>query len=124
MSQGVTHFAVGATATVLVVTFLLPAVRYPRSWAVVGGLWAMLPDASKLVDAPWTLAFHDSIWADLFWAHGTLDRLDPGDSTVWATVALGAFFGATMLAERRSYRTLEPVRTGFGGIHLRSRERD
>lgn len=113
MSQGVTHFAVGAALTVVVVTVLIPNVRYPRSWAIAGGLWAMLPDASKLHDSPDALAFHDSIWAELFWAHRALDRVDPTDSTIWATVALAAFFGATLLAERRSYRTPETVRSEF-----------
>jgi hypothetical protein len=124
MSQGVTHFAVGATVTVLVVTFLIPQVRYPRSLAIVGGLWAMVPDASKLYDSSETLAFHDSVWAELFWAHRSLDRLDPADSTVLATAALAMFFGATLLAERRSYSALESIRTGFEEYHLLDREGD
>lgn len=113
MSQGVTHFAIGAVLTVVVVTILIPNVRYPRSWAIAGGLWAMLPDASKLYDSPTTLAFHDSILAELFWAHRALDRADPTDSTIWATVALAALFGVTLAAERRSYRTPEAVRSEF-----------
>lgn len=113
MSQAITHFAVGATIAILVVTLLVPNVGYPRTWTIVGGGWAMVPDASKLVESPGTLAFHDSIWADLFWAHRTLDRADPTDSTLWASVAVAAFLGATLLAEHRSYRALDAVKTGL-----------
>ncbi|AGN02736.1 hypothetical protein L593_13985 [Salinarchaeum sp. Harcht-Bsk1] len=109
MSQGITHFAVGATVTVLLVTVAIPTVRYPRTWTLVGGGWALVPDASKLHAVPETLAFHDSILANVCWAHRTLDRLDPGDSTTWASAALLALFGATVLAERRSYRTPAPI---------------
>lgn len=112
MSQAITHFAVGATIAILALTFLVPNVRYPRTWTLIAGGWAMIPDASKLLESSTTLAFHDSIWADLFWAHRTLDRADPTDSTVWASVAVAGFLIATVIAERRSYRALESVRTG------------
>ncbi|GAB3681462.1 hypothetical protein GCM10028857_05720 [Salinarchaeum chitinilyticum] len=113
MSQAITHFAVGATIAILAVTFLVPNVRYPRTWTIVAGGWAMVPDASKLLETSGTLGFHDSVWADLFWAHRALDRADPTDSTVWASVAVAAFLGATLIAEHRSYRTLEVVRAEF-----------
>lgn len=113
MSQGITHFAVGATVTILTVALVVPNVRYPRTWTIVGGGWAMIPDGSKLYASEGTIAFHDSTWANVFWAHQLLDRLDPGDSTVWASGAIAAFLAATMLAEYRSYRTVEPIRTGL-----------
>ena len=48
MSQGITHFAVGATLTVLVLTIAIPAVRYPRTWTFVGGAgrWFQTPASS------------------------------------------------------------------------------
>lgn len=113
MSQGITHFAVGATVTILAAALVVPDVRYPRTWSIVGGGWAMVPDASKLYASGGTLSFHDSIWANAFWGHRLLDRLDPGDSTAWASVAVAALLGATMLAEFRSYRAVEPIRSGL-----------
>lgn len=113
MSQGITHFAVGAAITILVVTLVVPDVRYPRTWTIVGGGWALVPDGSKLYASEGTLAFHDSIWADVFWGHRLLDGLDPGDSTLWASAAIAAFLAATMLAEYRSYRSVAPIRAGL-----------
>lgn len=110
MSQAITHFAVGAALTAVVVTLLVPGVRYPRTWVLVGGGWAMVPDAGKLVTDPSVLAFHGSPWADLFWFHLTLDRLDPTDSTLPAAAAVAGLILVTLLAERRSYRTPEPIR--------------
>lgn len=66
MSQAITHFAVGATIAILAATFLVPNVRYPRTWTIVAGGCAMVPDASKLAETSGALAFHDSVWADLF----------------------------------------------------------
>ena len=82
----------------------------------------MVPDASKLHPVPEMLTFHDSMVANVFWAHRTLDRLDPGDSTVWASAALALLIGATILAERRSYRTPEPIRSGLEGTVVLDRE--
>lgn len=102
MSQGITHFAVGATATALVVS-LVPGVRYPRTLILGGGAWAMVPDAAKLVDRPHLRAFHRGHLADAFWLHRTLDRLDRSDSTRVATVALSFFLLVTAILEWRSY---------------------
>ncbi|MEF8915198.1 hypothetical protein [Natronomonas sp.] len=110
MSQGVTHFAVGATFTTLLVTFLVPNVRYPRVWVLAGGGWAMLPDAAKLHANPSLLALHSSRWADIFWLHFTMDRLDSTDSVVFGAVALAALLGMTALTEYRGYRALSVVR--------------
>jgi hypothetical protein len=106
MSLALAHFAVGAAVTTLLVTFLVPTVRYPRTLALVGGGWAMLPDlhqVSPVAVAP-LRAFHGSPWADLFWFHRTLDRLDPTDSALLAALFVGGFLLVTAVAERRSYR--------------------
>lgn len=104
MSQGITHFAVGATATAFAAA-LVPAVRYPRTMILAGGVWAMVPDAAKLVDRPCLRSFHRSRLADTFWLHRTLDRLDRSDSSRVAAVALAVFL-VTALFERRSYSVL------------------
>jgi hypothetical protein len=114
MSQAITHFAVGATLTAVLIVLLVPAVRYPRTWVLVGGGWAMVPDAGKLVADPAVLAFHGTRWADLFWFHRTLDRLDPTDATLPAAVAVSGFIVVTLAAERRAYRTPAPIRNAVG----------
>jgi|GEM_PF-1395630 len=114
MSQAITHFAVGATATLLVVTLFVPDVRYPRTWVLVGGGWALVPDAGNLVDIPVLQTFHYSIWADLCWGHATLDRVDATDSTLVASAAVAALLVATALAEHRAYAVPEPVSEHLG----------
>ena len=105
MAQGITHFAVGATLTTLLETLAVPDVRYPRVWTLLGGGWAMLPDAAKLVDSDAVYAFHYTRWADLFWGHRTLDRADADDSTLLGAAAVALFILVTAVAEHREYRT-------------------
>lgn len=112
MSLAVAHFAFGGAITVLVVTYLVPRVRYPRVVALAGGVWAMLPDAHWVspVAAAELKAIHGSPLVDLFFLHHTLDTLDPGDSKQVAAVLLALLVVATALAERREYRALERLR--------------
>lgn len=114
VSQAIAHFAVGATATALLITLFVPNVRYPRTWIFVGGGWGMVPDVEKLVDHPTVQDFHYSIWADVFWAHGTLDRIDSGDSTIVASAAVAVLLAVTLVAEHRSYRVPEPIAEELG----------
>lgn len=115
MSQALTHFAVGATVTVLVVTYLIPDVPYPRVVSLLGGVWAMLPDVHWLapVGRSTLKAFHRSPYADVFFFHHALDVRDRTDSNAVAAVALSALILATALADRREYRALERVRTAL-----------
>jgi hypothetical protein len=111
MSLAVTHFAVGATLTILVVTYLVPGVRYPRAVTILGGLWAMVPDAHWVSPVAVTelRALHRSPVVDVFWFHHLLDGLDRTDSKAVAAAALGCLLVATALAERREYRTIQRV---------------
>ncbi|SDK72418.1 hypothetical protein [Natronorubrum texcoconense] len=109
MSQAILHFAVGGTLTALLIA-LVPDVPYPRTLVLIGGGWAMIPDAAKLASHPALLALHDSPVADIFWFHRTLDHLDESDSVRLASVALVIFIVVTSLLERRSYRAPEVVR--------------
>lgn len=116
MSIALGHFAVGATMTTLLVTYLVPTVRYPRTITLVGGVWAMVPDVhwvSPVARGP-LYDLHFSPWADLFWFHRTLDGLDPGDSKTVAAVLLAGYGLATVLAERRGYRALASIESRFG----------
>lgn len=105
MSLAITHFVVGASATMLVVTFFLPRIRFPRTLMVLGGLWAMLPDLNKVVPSEFGFvdAVHDSAWANVFWAHHFLDTVDPADTTKAAVGALAFFFVVSLVAEGVGY---------------------
>ncbi|RDI69615.1 hypothetical protein [Halopelagius longus] len=116
MSLAITHFVVGATATMLVVIFFLPRVRFPRTLMVLGGLWAMIPDLNKVVPSElgFVDAVHDSAWANVFWAHHFLDTVDPSDTTKAAVLALAVFFLVSLVAEGVGYhlRFSEPASNG------------
>jgi hypothetical protein len=110
VSLGVTHFAVGATFTTLLVTLFVPNVTYPRVWTLLGGGWGMIPDIGQVYPHPVAWAFHGSQWADVFWFHRTLDVVDVSDSASVGAVAIAAFILTTAVAEHRSYRALDAVR--------------
>ena len=112
MALDITHFAVGVGATALVVTFLVPQVSYPRTWVVLGGIWALIPRfAVELSVASGRLApLFDSRPADLFWFYHTISRLsletDIGmrEQDVVGATALVFMAGAIALAEYLSYQ--------------------
>lgn len=115
MSLALAHFAIGATLTTLCVTYLIPGVR-ARSLIVLGGVWAMLPDIWRITPRYQfeIRVFHASPWADIFWFHATLDRVDPMDSQVFAFGMLLVFLVITVIAERRNHRALSVIRDRFG----------
>lgn len=116
--MAIAHFVFGAAMTSLVVTFLVPTVRFPRTLVLVGGVWAMVPDVHWIspVEQARLHAFHGtSVWVDAFWFHRTLDRLDPTDSKQVAAVILAFFVVATALCERRAYRAPESLREAVHG---------
>ena len=110
MAEPALHFAVGATCAT-VITLVARPLR--RRWyligpllAVVGGVWACLPDVNhlaqrlhwgtveKMVDFDTTHTH--SVWWDIFFFHHWLDRHWSGRGTiigmVWIVALLGAFF--------------------------------
>ena len=99
MSLGITHFAVGAAGTALILAVVAPTIRYRGTIITLGGIWALIPDIGKLYPHPLFLEFHDSRLADLFWFHLTMDTLDPGDSVVVATVAVGLYLIVMVVTE-------------------------
>ena len=112
MALDITHFAVGTGATALVVTLLVPRVSYPRTWVVLGGIWALIPRfAVELSVASGRLApLFDSRAADLFWFYHTISRLSFGpdigmrEQDVVGAIALVFMAGAIALAEYLSYQ--------------------
>jgi hypothetical protein len=122
MSFAIGHFAFGATLTALLVTFLLPRIPYPRTAVLVGGVWAMVPDAAKLAPASSRLvAFHDSPWADVFWLHGVLDRFDAADSPRLSALLVAVLLLVTVVAEHREYRASSRVRDAYEELDLPTR---
>jgi hypothetical protein len=115
MSLAITHFAFGAAATMLVVTFLLPRFGYPRASSVLGGIWAMVPDAHHVSPsfAESLRAVHDSVYANLFWGHRFFDVLDPADSNEVALLSVAFFLAAAVVAETAEYYFGTPVQRTF-----------
>ena len=73
MSMAIGHFAVGFTATVAVLVVLGLHRRVNRLGLVgiLGGMWAMIPDAGELL--PGNPALDHEPWVDVFWFHYFLD---------------------------------------------------
>ena len=88
MSYAITHFAVGAASTAIIVAVVAPQLRYRGTVIVLGGIWALVPDVGKLYAHPAIVEFHSSRWADLFWLHRTMDVYDRGHSVWLATVSV------------------------------------
>jgi hypothetical protein len=97
-----THFAIGAALTALLVT-VASGVPYPRTLILLGGGWALVPDAAKIVSHSRLRAFHRSRLADVFWFHRTLDRVDRSDSSRVASAALALLILVTAFVEWWSY---------------------
>jgi hypothetical protein len=122
MSLAIGHFALGATATALVVTYLLPKLPYPRTLVLLGGVWSLLPDAAKLFSAaPRLVAFHESQWANAFWFHRALDRFDAADSPRTSAVLVAVLLLVTFVVERRDYRTHARLGKAYDELDLPTR---
>ena len=86
MSMAIAHFAVGAMATALLLMVLAPGLLRSPTVVALGGAWALIPDAHHVLPVGTELvrSLHFSAWADVFWFHRYLDRLDPTDSATFA----------------------------------------
>jgi len=93
----ITHFAVGLLVAVL---FIIPLVeRFEDATIMVAsGLWALGPDINKFVSEATFL--HDSLWANVFWLHPTMDAFETGFPKVEAFVVLSMLSIAVVLSER------------------------
>ncbi|WP_459192997.1 hypothetical protein [Halosimplex sp. J119] len=115
MSLAIAHFAVGAACTAVVLT-VLPDAPFQRTLVVIGGIWAMIPDAWRFLPVTageYAHEFHATPLANLFWFHNVLDRVDVGDSNATGVVLLAGLLCVTAAAEYRDYRAPEPVREAF-----------
>lgn len=127
MPLGIAHFAFGAAVTTFVVTYLVPTVWYPRTIAIVGGGWAMLPDAhnvSPVFTEQLRQLHYSSPWMDLFWLHRTLDGLDAANSQAFAVLTVAAFVAMTLVAERRDDRASSLVLAAYASSIAAGRHED
>lgn len=75
MVFAIVHFTVGFV-TILTLLWLVPVTSYRLTGAYLGGIWALVPDASKLLDGSRGEVFetiHDGELANVFFFHGLLD---------------------------------------------------
>ena len=97
MSMGIGHFAfgIGAMTGVLMASGLDKKIKNTEPIRVAGGIFAMIPDAGKLI--PSLDFFHDKWPADIFWLHRFLDNtFDPKDTALnsfWLIVFMLAMLG-------------------------------
>lgn len=94
----ITHFALGLLVAVLFVIPLVDSLN-ESTVLVVSGLWALVPDIGHFITE---LSFlHDSLWANVFWLHPTLDAIETAHPYAEATVVLSTLTFAVALVERR-----------------------
>lgn len=86
MSLAITHFALGA-AVALIAAHAFGIDQYDSLVILVGAGWAMIPDLEKFIEHDLLIALHDSLVANIFVLHRSLDVADPADEPI---VALGA----------------------------------
>jgi len=103
MSLAITHFAVGAASTLLLVWVTDVGTQYRASLATGGGLWALVPDAHYLFPSPYADPFvgiKHLIVGDLFWFHATLDGMVQGRGTrTGAAISLLLLFSVAVSTE-------------------------
>lgn len=105
MAMALTHFAFGAICATLIISYLLPDLKYARTVIMTSGLWAMLPDFHQVAPIFETQlqAIHGSVLVNIFWFHQLFDLADSNESRRLAAVMLGVLILVTLLAEERHY---------------------
>lgn len=103
MSLAVTHFAFGAAMTTGLVWTVAPKYPHRMTAAVLGGLWALVPDLHYILPPGYTGAarsIKESVFGDLFWFHATMDGLVQGEGTrEGAAIALGFLLVVVAVSE-------------------------
>ena len=100
MAFAIVHFTAGFV-TVLALLWLLPLTRYRLTGAFFGGIWALVPDAGKILDGSrgaWFETIHESSTADLFVLHATLDAPFFREHNIEFTFIAIAVLGVAFLA--------------------------
>ncbi len=101
MSQALTHFAIGATGMTVLVALFPGRVRVSRTLILLGGVFALVPDAYKIAPTyvGWIKVIHNSALGNLFWFHRLADVLDPTDSYLITVITVGLWIGVTVTVE-------------------------
>lgn len=101
VSLAIAHFAVGTLCTALLLAAVAPRLLRSPTLLAFGGVWGMLPDAYWVspVGFEFVRSVHVSPWANVFWFHGYLDRIDPTDTHVFAAEMLGLLVVSLPLLE-------------------------
>lgn len=82
---GITHFALGATGG----TIINEKLQYDRLLIpVLSGIFAMLPDANKLLEIHTTKVVNQSVFNNIFWFHGLLDTMETTYPEIEGVIAL------------------------------------
>ena len=101
MSLAIAHFAVGTMATALLLALIAPHLLRSPTVLVAGGVWGMLPDIHWVLPRGSELvrSFHTTPYANLFWFHHYLDRVDPTNAETFAAAAVGALLAVLLICE-------------------------
>ena len=116
MVFAIVHFTVGFVS-ILALLWVLPVTRYRLTGAFLGGVWALVPDASKILEGSQGEAVetvHDGSLADLFFFHGTLDEPFFRALSIELTFVSLAALGVTFLLYDWRYGRHTPVVRQFG----------
>jgi len=116
MVFAIVHFTVGFVS-ILALLWVLPVTRYRLTGAFLGGVWALVPDASKILEGSQgevVETVHDGSLADLFFFHGTLDEPFFRALSIELTFFSLAALGVTFLLYDWRYGRHTPVVRQFG----------
>lgn len=83
MSLAITHFAIGATLTAVLVWLVAPTYRYRGTLTVAGGIWALIPDFYYISPVFFSelRGIKGSPLGNVFWFHRYLDGLMQGQGS-------------------------------------------
>lgn len=109
MALALTHFALGAGLTTLILLLVRRPVPYERTVVLLGGAWGLVPDLFYVVPTHQALLRELKFTAvgNLFWFHAFLDSNFSSNAPFArrnAAIALGFFLVATVVAEWISVR--------------------
>jgi len=98
MSRVLSHFAIGAIMTTVLIHMLVPTLRYKKTVIVLGGIWGNIPDFHGI-----SVGFEDVFlrldttgWANIFWFHRKMDQLENGPGSQRLAILLAVLFVLTV----------------------------
>ena len=109
MSLVLSHFAIGAIMTALLVHLWIPTYAYRGVVIVLGGIWGLIPDLHGVLPwfDHWFRRLDASHWADIFWFHRTMDRLEDGPGSPRVALTLTILLIAIIVATEWRVRQWE-----------------